>query len=212
MLHGVRLHAYQAQFRSQHVPVPELQQEVAQFFGAGPAPAPLASQVPMSMISIPAQPFDVSGLRDALPVVTAPVQRPQISGTANAAWAADFLAHQPATSTHASAQTHAHAPQGQGQAQAIPADAQHDRMQSSALPMGGLQSASMRMRVVTCFADLFFLFILFSRCFSILPWRLALGGAPPWSPVYAGYARGPMIGFTSAMAQRHVVQNDRESR
>ncbi|KAI9572297.1 hypothetical protein HD554DRAFT_2168520 [Boletus coccyginus] len=126
-------------FRSQHAPTPELQQEAARFFGSGPAPAPHVFQVPTS---VPAQPFDLAGLRDALPVAS-PVQRAQIGGAAGAAWATDFLARQPATSqmhlpTQAHAQGWGHG-RGHVQAQAIPAT----RVQSSALPMGGIQSGAL---------------------------------------------------------------------
>lgn len=105
----------------------------------------------MSMMSIPAQPFDVAGLRDALP-----------AAAANAAWAADFLTHQSAiTQTHTPTQARAHAQQGQGQVQAIPAsrvDLQHDRLQTSTLPMGGLQSAFLCLFFSMCFADMYFTF------------------------------------------------------
>lgn len=162
----------------------------------------------MSMMSMPAQPFDVTGLRDALPAVAAPVQRPQIGGTANAAWASDFLA-QPVTSrTHTPTQTHAQ--QGQGQVQGIPAprmDVQHDLLQNPTLVMRGRQSACLCLCIAACIADL----VLFY--FSILPRRLGAGGVFPWSPAYAGYGMSAIIGPTSAMtvpAQRHVVQSDRK--
>ena len=142
------VHGRQVHFRSQHAPTPELQQEAARFFDAGPGPAPHVSQVPipmpMSTMSMPVQPFDVAGLRDALPA-TAPVQRAQIGGAAGAMWAADFLARQPATSqTHAPTQAHAQGQaQGHAQAQAISARRveQQDRV----------QSASVRLCVAACF-------------------------------------------------------------
>jgi len=92
-------------------------------------------------MSMPAQPFDVAGLRDALPVAS-PVQRTQIGGVAGAAWATDFLAGRPATSqTHLPTQVHAQGwghGRGHVQAQGIPAT----RVQGSALPVGGIQGAS----------------------------------------------------------------------
>jgi hypothetical protein len=126
-------HVHQVHFRSQHAPTPELQQEAARFFGAGPAPIPHVSQVPMSM---PAQPFDVAGLRGALPA-TASVQRAQTGGVAGAAWAADFLARQPATpQAHTPTQGHAQGQvQGHAQAQVISATRveQQDRVQSASV-------------------------------------------------------------------------------
>ncbi|KAF8420964.1 hypothetical protein L210DRAFT_919896 [Boletus edulis BED1] len=103
-------------FRSLHAPTPELQQEAARFFGAGLASAPHLSQVPLSM-SLPAQPFDVAELRDALPAGS--VQRAQISGAAGAVWAGDFLARE------------------QAQAQAVPATRveQQGQVQTAASPM-----------------------------------------------------------------------------
>lgn len=87
----------------------------------------------MSSVTMPAQPFDVAGLRDALPAVTTatpvPAQRTQMGGAAGAAWAGDFLAGQPATTT---------------QAQGIPAMRveQQNRVRGPASPIGGMQSAS----------------------------------------------------------------------
>lgn len=86
-------------------------------------------------ITMPAQPFDVAGLRDALPA--APVQRAQIGGAAGAAWAADFLARQPATpQTHTPSQAHAQGQtQGHAQVQALSGARveQQDRVQSASV-------------------------------------------------------------------------------
>ncbi|KAH0827396.1 hypothetical protein J3R83DRAFT_4051 [Lanmaoa asiatica] len=135
-------------FRSQHAPVPELEQEAARFFGVGPIPVPHTFQVPMSTMSTPARPFDVAGLRDALPiavpVAAAPVQRAQIDGPSNATWAADFLACQPMMSqTHTPTQAQGQA-QGHAQVRAIPAtravEMHQDRVQNLASPRGGMQN------------------------------------------------------------------------
>lgn len=134
---GLHVHVCQVHFRSEHAPTPELQQEAARFFGTGPTHA---SQVPMSM---PAQPFDMARLRDALPTAV-PMQLAQISGVAGGAWAADFLTRQPVMSqTHAQTQGHAQA-HAQVQAQAIPATRvdQHNRVQTPASAVGGVQGAS----------------------------------------------------------------------
>ncbi|KAG9316256.1 hypothetical protein JVU11DRAFT_2284 [Chiua virens] len=171
-------------FRSQNATVPELQQEAARFFG-GPAPTThvVQSSMPMTM---PAQPFDVAGLRDALPVApvsasAAPAQRIQTGPGAGAAWAADFLvatSHRQ-TPTQLLGQGQAHAQQGQGYAPSIPTsrmEGQHG-VQNPTVSVGSLS-----------------------------------GGAFPWSSVYAGYGVSPMVGRTSAMAvPMHVVQSDQIS-
>ncbi|KAF8549981.1 TPR-like protein [Imleria badia] len=78
-------------------------------------------------MSMAAQPFDMAGLRDALPA--APVQLAQIGG---ATWAADFLGGQPAT-THTPTQAHA---QGHAQAQAKARVEQQNRVQIPASAAG----------------------------------------------------------------------------
>lgn len=107
--------------------------------------------MPLSMVSMPVQPFDVAGLRGALPVAVptataAPMQRAQMDGAANVAWATDFLARQPATSqTQTRTHTQAHG-QGHAQAQVIPAtqvEMQQDRVQQLMSPRGGMHSASL---------------------------------------------------------------------
>lgn len=102
------------------------------------------SQVTLSM---PAQPFDVAGLRDALPGVGAaaaplPVQRAQIDNVAGAGWAADFLARQPVTT----------------QAQLSPATRveQQNRVQTPASHMGGMQGAPVCSYAAVFVSDLHF--------------------------------------------------------
>lgn len=105
-------------------------------------------------MSMPVQPFDVAGLRDALPVAlpmaapapAAPVQRAQMDGAANVTWSADFLARQSTmVQTRARTPTQAHV-LAHRQTQAIPAtlvEMQQDRMQNLTSPMGEVHSASL---------------------------------------------------------------------
>jgi hypothetical protein len=107
-------------FRSQHAPVPELHQDVARFFGAGPSPAP--------QMAVP-QSFNLSSFHDALPTASpVPVQSPQLQSVPSAAWAADFLTQQ----------------QQRPRVQAVQAknvEMQQDRIQSPPSSIGGMQSA-----------------------------------------------------------------------
>ncbi|KIK91353.1 hypothetical protein PAXRUDRAFT_149676 [Paxillus rubicundulus Ve08.2h10] len=100
-------------FRSQHASAPELHQDAARFFGAGPSPAPQMAVL---------QPFNLSSLHDALPVTSPlPVQSPQLPSVPSAAWAADFLTQQ----------------QQRPHIQAVKAknvEMQQDRIQSGGLP------------------------------------------------------------------------------
>lgn len=133
--------------------MPELQQEAARFFGAGAGPAPLASQAQSLVTPMSAQPFDLAGLRDALPGT---VPRVQIGAAASAAWAADFLARSTASQP---AQA-----QGQRHAQAGPT-ARVDVQPGLTVPMGGMRSAFF-VRHATCLLTFFILFILLHAYFS----------------------------------------------
>ncbi|KAF8839469.1 TPR-like protein [Paxillus ammoniavirescens] len=109
-------------FRSQHAPAPELHQDAARFFGAGPSPAP--------QMAVP-QSFNLSSFHDALPTASSvPVQSPQLQSVPSAAWAADFLTQQ----------------QQRPQAQAVQVknvEMQQDRIQSPPSSIGGMQSGGL---------------------------------------------------------------------
>ena len=81
-------------------------------------------------MSIPVQPFDVAGLRDALPV--AGLVRPAQS---NVAWAADFLDRQPVV-------THTHTPTR------VEMEMEQDRVPNRTSSMGGLYGGSLGTRVL----------------------------------------------------------------